>query len=65
MNLTEAKYAMIEIRDDKIDVVRSTSELFRPQAISDYEKKKAAEKAAIHEEIKRVTEMNEMLNSYI
>lgn len=31
-----------------------SSEMFKPRALSDYEKKKAEQKAAIHAEIQRV-----------
>lgn len=32
-----------------------SSDIFRPRALSDYEKKKNAERKAIHDEIKRVS----------
>ncbi len=35
-----------------------SSELFKPRALSDYEKKKEAERKAIHAEINRVSLLN-------
>jgi len=43
-------------RDDALLVTNLRSnEVFRPQALSDYEKKKEEQKKAIHAEIKRVS----------
>ena len=58
MNLAEAKYAMYDQRGNKLDVVKTTSEIFKPQAYTDAEKKKAAEKKAIHTEIKRIASID-------
>lgn len=54
MNLTEAKYALQEARNRKIPASKNTSNIYKSQAQSDYEKKKEAEHKAVHDEIKRV-----------
>ena len=54
-NLAQAKFEIRDVHSEGLDVVHTTSEIFKPDAITDYEKRKAAEKAAIHSEIRRVT----------
>ena len=63
VNVTEAKYDLAGVRANRIDVLKSTSELFKPPAVTDYEKKKAEEKARIHNEIKRVLGDSEFLDN--
>ena len=63
VNDTEAKYALSDVRSNRFDVLRSTSELFKPPAVTDYDKKKAEEKAKIHEEIKRVSDAADFINN--
>ena len=63
VNDTEAKYDLAGVRSNRIDVLRSTSELFKPPAVTDYEKKKAEEKSLIHKEIKRISDDSDFINS--
>ena len=62
-NLTEAKYALGEVRSNRVDRVLATSEVFRPVAVEDWEVQKAKERKAIADEIDRVTKDLDRLNS--
>ena len=64
VNDTEAKYALSDVRSNRFDVLRSTSELFKPPAVTDYEKKEAEEKARIHERIKQISDAEDYINGY-
>ena len=61
-NLTEAKYALGEVRSNRVDRVLATSEVFRPVAVEDWEVQKAKERKAIADEIARVSEDLDRLN---
>lgn len=53
MNISEVK--LNNKRNKLINKAKSSSNPFIPEAETDYDKKKAAEKKAIHEEIHRVS----------
>ncbi len=60
MNITQVK---LNTKRNKLAVMpSSTSNPFKSDAETDYEKKKAAEKRAIMEEIDRVTRINASIN---
>lgn len=53
VNVTEVK---LNNRRNKLMIKpNSTSNMFKPEAETDYDRKKAAEKKVIHNEIKRVS----------
>ena len=55
MNMTETKYTMRDISNRMLKKPIRTTNIEKSQAESDYEKKKAAEHKAVHDEIKRVS----------
>lgn len=55
MNETETKFSMRYISNRRVPMPTLTSSFYQCEAESEYEKKKAAEKKAIHEQIKRAS----------
>lgn len=55
MNETETKIMMQSINNRRLPSPTRTSIIEKSQAESDYDKKKEAEKKAIHEQIKRAS----------
>ena len=55
INDTEIKYALSNERANRLDVILSTSDLFKPAGVTDYEKRRAEDVAKINEEIKRIS----------
>ena len=55
MNETETKFSMRYISNRRVPMPPLTSSFYQCEAESEYEKKKAAEKKAIHDQIKRAS----------